>query len=591
MRVLILLASLVFSFATQAAAKNTLVNWQDWSPQVFEKAAAQNKLILLEMEAVWCHWCHVMDQDTYSQQAVADYIHQYFIPVRVDHDARPDLANRYREWGWPATIILKADGTELVKRAGYIAANPFQNLLAAVVADPTPEASALLASEPEAASSSLSPAIRKELARRFVEQSDVTIGGLKIALKFIEPGAQEYALAQAVNVELSDAEASRAKRIAKSTFDGALNLLDPVWGGVYQYSTHGDWQHPHYEKLASTQARYLRLYALGAAAIGDPQYARASGRIADYLQRFLTDPSGAFYTSQDADLMPGKKAHGFFASDNKQRLEQGMPRVDKNIYARENGLLIEALLRWHQYQSEPRGLTLATAALTAIIKTHQRGDGYSHAATDKKALFLEDNLAMAKALLAMYEVTAERAWLTESIKAANFIEKNLKHPIAGWLDAQPSGPLQPQLGIDINVATGRFFSRLYHYSGDARWRGAAEHAMRYLSAESVALSRIEDSDILLFDLELNRPPLHYAVVASKRDGLASKLFVQGLQDPVAYKRIEWWDRAEGPLMHNDVPYPAFPMAAAYVCTDKRCSAPAFDEATWRSRKTDLLRRP
>lgn len=577
---------LLVSGGSLAAASNTLINWESWSKDVFERAAAENKLVLLEMEAVWCHWCHVMDRETYSQQQVADYIHEHYIPVRVDHDARPDLANRYREWGWPATIILNGAGEDLVKRAGYIAPKPFLRLLKAVVKDPTPERNGGSPLEPSAASSSLPRELRSELEARFLKSSDLKLGGLKIAQKFIEPGALDYALYLTTDVNQASAD---AEHIASLTLKNAVGLLDPAWGGIYQYSTRGNWRNPHYEKLTSIQARYLRLYSLGAKVFANKNQEKVAEEIVRYVSRFLLAPSGAFYTSQDADLIPGEKAHDYFALKDKSRVAQGTPRVDKSIYARENGLMIEALLSWYKYLGKQLGLDMAMRSMKAIQGTHKKGGGYSHSGSEGEAKYLEDNLAVARAFLAFYEVTAERNWLKQADGLAEFIYANFRHVEAGWLDVAGEDLLRPRLGIDINVSTGRFFNKLYHYTGKPKWRDASEHAMRFLSASDVALSRIEDSGILLFDIELSKDPIHYTIVADKDSELALQFYLSALQDPVDYKRVEWLDRSEGPLMNDDVPYPAFDQPAAYVCTDNRCSAPAFDLESWELRRTGLFR--
>ena len=101
------------------------------------------------------------------------------------------------------------------------------------------------------------------------------------------------------------------------------NLFDPVWGGVYQYSTDGDWKHPHYEKLLQFQAENLRIYSLAYARWGDPQYLDDARQIRRYMQDFLTSPEGVFYTSQDADLVPGEHSEGYFALSDHERRQQG----------------------------------------------------------------------------------------------------------------------------------------------------------------------------------------------------------------------------------------------------------------------------
>ncbi len=106
----LLYSMLLMAFLARAASdQQGLIDWQPWSPEVFEQAARDKKFVLLDLEAVWCHWCHVMDQKTYANENVVNVISEHFIAVKVDHDERPDLANRYRNYGWPATIVFSAD--------------------------------------------------------------------------------------------------------------------------------------------------------------------------------------------------------------------------------------------------------------------------------------------------------------------------------------------------------------------------------------------------------------------------------------------------------------------------------------------------
>src|SRR5688572_2322905 len=92
-----------------------LVSWQPWSEQLFARAKAENKMVLLDLGAVWCHWCHVMEETTYADPEVARLLGEKFIAVKADQDADPDLSRRYEDYGWPATIIFGPDGKELIK--------------------------------------------------------------------------------------------------------------------------------------------------------------------------------------------------------------------------------------------------------------------------------------------------------------------------------------------------------------------------------------------------------------------------------------------------------------------------------------------
>src|SRR5690348_5959284 len=102
---LVILASLT-SVSRAGPTPPAAISWQPWSDDVFARAKRENKFVLMDLEAVWCHWCHVMDATTYRDPRVVALINQKYIAVKVDQDSRPDIANRYEDWGWPATVIF-----------------------------------------------------------------------------------------------------------------------------------------------------------------------------------------------------------------------------------------------------------------------------------------------------------------------------------------------------------------------------------------------------------------------------------------------------------------------------------------------------
>ena len=118
-RGLVLFFAALVARSALAASDSGLIKWEDWTDDLFAKAKREQRFVILDLEAVWCHWCHVMEETTYAEPKVAALINAKYIPVRVDQDANPDLSTRYGDWGWPATIIFAPDGTEIVKRRGY----------------------------------------------------------------------------------------------------------------------------------------------------------------------------------------------------------------------------------------------------------------------------------------------------------------------------------------------------------------------------------------------------------------------------------------------------------------------------------------
>jgi uncharacterized protein len=570
----LLLAS---SLATGAAPTGK-VAWQRDDGAAFAQAAREQRLVLLYLEAVWCHWCHVMQRETFADAGVQAALAAHYVPLRIDHDARPDLANRYRDYGWPATIVFAPDGTEIVKRQGYIAPEPMRRLLAAIVADPSPERSATLAEQPTpVAVSTLDTKVREALVQRHRDTHDGARGGLRTRQKFVDRDSVEYELALGLG-----GDAGMLQR-ARRTLDAATALIDPSWGGVYQYSTHGDWQHPHYEKLGFVQGEYLRLYALAYAATGEARYRTAAEALLRYIRTFLASPDGGYYTSQDADLVQGEHAAEFFALDDAGRRARGIPRIDRNRYARETALIAEGLLAWSDASGDATSRTEAEAAIAWLLRERLaagstlQGDvplAFAHGEHDSAGPYLGDNLAVGRALLASYRSSGERRWLDLAARNADFIDANFRAAGGGVASAvRGAAPIAPVPHLDENIALARHANLLAHYTGQARHRALAEYAFAWLAQPAIALSRLTEAGILLADLELARDPLHLTVVAARADDAAAALYAACRAVASPYKRLEWFDPADGPLPNPDVQYPRLARAAAFVCTGNRCSVP------------------
>lgn len=569
MRVLACLLLLVIAWPVRTHGPSA-IPWQRDDHAAFATARNEGRFVLLYLEAVWCHWCHVMDEKTYGDPRVRDLLASHYVPLRIDQDLRPDLANRYRDWGWPATIVFAPDGREIVKRQGYVPPDAFARLLQAIVDDPSPEAAARLPETvPVAPVSSLDPGVRATLLERHHATFDEVLGGLRTRQKYLDRDQVEYALSR-------PRDALEA-RIAARSLAGAAGLLDPAFGGVYQYSTGGDWKHPHYEKLTRLQAEYLRVYSLACAQAGRERDCRVANGILNYLRHWQRSAEGAYRASQDADLVPGQHASDYFALSAPERLRRGAPRVDPGLYAAENGLVIEALALRAEWIGDTRALADARRAADWAIR--HRGlpeGGFRHDAEDRGGPFLADTLAMGRGLLALYRATGDRDWLARAAAAGDFLIARFRAP-AGFHSAQAGqSPIAPPVALDEVLATGRFLNLLAHYSGNPVHAEGARHALGWLGQRTVALSRMTDAGILLLDDQINQAPLHVVVVGAKGDPAARDLFAAIARIPEPYKRIEWWDRAEGDLMHHDVAYPKLKRAAAFVCTDRTCSLPLTD---------------
>ncbi len=587
-RIFFILILFITSSCVHAESMLGEIRWEDWSEAAFTRAEKEQRLVLLNLEAVWCHWCHVMEQKTYGDLRVRELLAKNYITIKVDQDSRPDLSARFRDYGWPATILFNAKGAVLAKRAGFIEPEEMAKLLKEIVADPKPHGDDTLTPGASTNVSRLPDSVRTELSSRHYRNFDSFSGGLKTSHKYADSDFVEYALTHAAQ------GSERDKEIVGLTLHSNLKLIDPIWGGVYQYSTRGGWDHPHYEKLLSIQATNIQLYAYGHSLFGNSEYQNAASSTLEYIRAFLRDREGAFFVSQDADLVKGLHSAEYFALDDKERRKKGVPKVDGNIYSRENGRMIFALSTLYAATGDEQVLDDAKrAAQWVIAHRSYPGGGFRHGESDKGGPFLASTLEMGRASLALYAVTADRAWLSRAEAAANYILDNFidSGPGAsnpGVLTARASAsailPAIPQR--DENISVARFANLLWRYSGNTQYQNLATRALAYLSQPKVALENIVESGILLADEEIASEPLHVTIVGPKADPDAKKLFNAALAFFSTSKKTEWWDKSEGRLPNQDVEYPDIGKAAAFICTQRRCSLPVFDP----TKLADAIRR-
>jgi uncharacterized protein YyaL (SSP411 family) len=572
------LALVAVTFATTPSFADQAVKWNDWSDGLFPRATAEKRFVILDLEAVWCHWCHVMEKTTYADPEVGELLASKFLAVRVDQDANPDLSNRYGDWGWPATIVFNSDGTEIAKIRGYIEPGRMQALLKAVIEDPSPGPSVGEAFEIKpSASVFLSKEQRAGLVKYYDESYEDDLGGWGETQKYIDPDSMDYAMTRA---EQGDEIATRR---AKQTFDAALALIDPVWGGVFQYSEAGSWTHPHFEKIMSFQAQYLRQYSQAYALWHDDKYLAAARDIERYLAGFLISPDGGFYVSQDADLNHDIDGHKYYALGDTERRKLGMPRIDSNLDARENGWAISGLAAFYDVTDDPK--VLAVAERTAKWVNANRalpGGGFRHGDKDRGGPFLGDTLAMGQAFLDLYAATGNREWLAAAGKAGDFIGATFRDDAGGFFTSKTSEATvgvfaKPAKLTDDQTQVARFMNLLDRYYGNDVYRDHAAHAMRYLTGASTEAIRPLPG-VLLADEELALEPTHMTIVGRKDDARAEVLHTTARAYPARYKRLEWLDPREGKLPNPDVEYPDLGEPAAFACSNRICSYPSFNAA-------------
>ncbi len=577
-------AVLVFSVGSLQAAEDIGADkepppiiWQTWDKDVFSVAQKQNRHVLLDLYARWCHWCHFMEQRTYAHPDVRELVGKGYLAVKADQDASPDLAARYGDWGWPATIVFDPDGNEVAKFRGFLRPSLMANILYTIREQPdrVPE----LVADKEVRSSGktfLSSEQRGKVLGLLDDTYDTEHAGWGKRLKFLQPDVIEFALEKA---RLGDAD-FRDRVIA--SMDAATVLVDKEWGGVFQYSHARDWSQPHYEKIMWFQSQWIRLYARASVLLKKPEYLDVARQTYIYLTDRLMSPDGAFYTSQDADVNADLLGKDFYRLSAEQRNKLGRaPTVDKNTYARENGWAISGLLGLYAATGDRAVLDAALRAANWVVANRALPNGgFRHGVNDRGGPFLSDTLAMGRAMLALYMATGDRTWLERSAHAADFIADNFAHTEAGFkaavAPAANGGVFKnPFLNIEENTRLARFAALLHRTLGKDRFRAMAEHAMTYLTSDAVTDTRRCLVGIVLADGDLAIDPAPVPLIGPKRDERSRALHMAALELPIGYKRVDWWDPAEGPMPNPDITYPELEEPAAFACANELCSLPVF----------------
>ncbi|MGH7282908.1 MAG: DUF255 domain-containing protein, partial [Polyangiaceae bacterium] len=227
-----------------AGAPGAPLGWADFSPATFARAKAEHKFLIMDGAAEWCHWCHVMEAVTYHDPDVRKVLDAHFIAIKVDMDSRPDLEDRYSEWGWPATVIFSPNADEIGKYRGYIAPDDFVEILNDVIK--SGDQNAKVEEGPQDPILSPEPVTLADLqktedatAKSLEEFWDPKEGGWGKQPKVPISGDVAWAMLRGKQGDKTDLD-HMTEMLAKEQ-----KIMDPIWGGIYQYSVAPDWDHPH----------------------------------------------------------------------------------------------------------------------------------------------------------------------------------------------------------------------------------------------------------------------------------------------------------------------------------------------------------
>ncbi len=426
------------------------VNWHPWCDEAFQEAKKQNKPILLDIGASWCHWCHVIDRESYEDKKTAEIINKNFIAIKVDRDERPDLDKIYQEaaqilsgtGGWPLTVFLTPEeipfyaGTYFppVERYGMPS---FKTVLESISRyyhssrqDVNSITKKILTALSEQASHRKIP--EREIINHSVLQLlnniDIVNGGFGTSPKFPNSGALLFLLdmyAETNDKDIIDAITLTLTRMSQGGF------YDQLAGGFHRYSTDEEWKVPHFEKMLEDNAMLLEVYLHAYKLTKNSLFKKIAEEILQYISREMLDENGFFYSSQDADTNHEEGEHYTWT---KQEIKKILDEKEAKIISLHYGISETGEIGNVLYvKSTPKEIAeylrmpekevfseIESAKQKLLIERQKREKPFLD-----KTLYTNWNALMINSFFTAYKILHQKECKETALKALEFILQNL----------------------------------------------------------------------------------------------------------------------------------------------------------------------
>ena len=564
------------------------VHWYAWGEDAFAKAKKENKPIFLSVGYSTCHWCHVMDKESFTDPEIAKLMNEAFVNVLVDREERPDIDSVYiavtrtltGDAGWPNNVILTPDGKPFYA-AAYIPKDKFRALIPRIQTRWNDQRESVVSSANMVVSALAPPPLGDEklgadvLAsgyRQLAARFDAANGGFLPAPKFPSPHHLMFLLrywhrtGDAKALEM--VETTLRKMRASPLYD-AKNF------GFHRYASDAAWKEPHYEKMLYDQALLATAYLEAHQATGKKEYATVAREIFTYVLRDLRAPNGAFYTAHDAD---------------------DRTRRDEKILTDWNGLMIAALSFGSLVLDDPSYAKAAKRAADAVLCHPERSEGpgragrdarsqcrppsprsLAHARDDTRA-FLDDYAFLVWGLLNLYEATFDIKYLQSAIDLEEQALKLFRDAAGRFYVTSSDGEtllVRPRDTGDGAMPSGNSVQlmnliRLARITAREDFEKYASELLRSV-ADEVSLAPVT-ATYLLSALDFVLGPSYEVVLAGKDvTPLRRAVFAKFVPNKVVLvpSKLAPFTEAQKPLRGR---------ATAYVCTNFLCKLPTTDAA-------------
>ena len=540
------------------------IRWRSWDKASFDKAKKLDRPVLLAISAAWCHWCHVMDETTYSDPAVASAIADKFIPVRVDNDRRPDLNRRYNMGGWPTTAILTPEG-KIITGTTYEPPESMVQILneaAEFYRNKKSRPAQQSKKRPAAAPGNELPITAvEEFLRAARARYDPRHGGFGFEPKF--------PMADALDAVLEIGFDRQDQQLIKIAADSLRHMasgeiFDDVAGGFFRYATRDDWSAPHFEKMLEDNAKLLKLYLRAYQVTNSAEFLAVARRIFDYINETLRGGQ-SFFGSQAAD-------ETYYFLSGGERAQRRPPAIDETTYIDWNALAVSSYLLFAAVTGVNDAYDFSLEALDHIwIEGFSPEKGIAHYLIDGKPMLsglLNDQALMIETFIDAYENSGNENHIGKAVRLAEFIESKLWDGDSGiFVDRPADADLgksgEPSSLIAENANTAIALTRLGRLTGRSEFLASAKRCLLAQANYYPEYGFLASAYIKAVNL-MAKPAVDVSIIGE--EPLAGRL-LRAVQTRFTPRRSLRLGKQALDKIKSDTP-------GVYICVDGRCLKPA-----------------
>ena len=562
--------------------------WRDWSEEAFEAARSEDKQVLLTLGATWCHWCHVMDETSYSDERVIELVNSRFIPVRVDVDQRPDISLRYNQGGFPSVAFLNSRGEFLAGRP-YTPPDAMVVLLRQVSSGEVTPGGGHPADHTASPGRDGANASVDAVSGRLTELYDEQFGGFGL-----EPKQPPWEALHFLTARYGLTGERSVLGMVETTLQGMWHgIYDRKDQGFFRYSVSRDWKVPHYEKMLVSNASLAIVYLEAFQITRRATYRAAIDGILHYLLTTLfSSGEGLFFASQDAD-------EPFYQGSWKDRDATTPPPVDRTFYAGWNALAAHALIQAANVLGNSDHRRTGSDILEWLWReswTRAGGLRRRVGELNDATPILADQVNFLKAWLARYQSTGQPDCLERAVEVVETVERLFGAPNGGCYDTPPprsfeAGILLREQPVLENSSWAEALLALSHLTGDEGHTDRAAHALKIFESVVPGKSylgghesrRMEEDEEALFlpagaawgrarDL-LTHGPVRLVLVGDSSSSAYRRLHRSALRAYAPYRIVQPLDSERDAERIRQLGFPRQRGAALYACMGDRCLAP------------------